>query len=196
MNERELRRQILHILYGITIVLLHKTEILKLPLMFIIIVAGGLMSYLVYKKRASPVRRLLMLFEREHHLANFPGRGILFFSIGAFLVLWIFQDEVDIAYAGILILSIGDALTNIIGRHWGRLKTKLNPDKYIEGTAIGILASIPIAYYFVPNLLAAFAAACVAMMLEMPNIKIFGFEIDDNLIIPLGASITLSLFNT
>jgi dolichol kinase len=57
-----------------------------------------------------------------------------------------------------------------------------------------VLISIPIAYFFVPNIAAAIAASCIAMFLEMPLIKVGPFEIDDNLVIPLGASFTLSLF--
>ena len=125
-------------------------------------------------------------------MENFPGRGILFFTIGAFLVLALFTAPV--AYAGILILSTGDAVNNICGRHFGRIRTALNPNKYMEGTLVGVLVSIPIAYVFVPNLYADLAAACIAMFLEMPNIRLFGFEIDDNLLVPLGASLTLSLF--
>lgn len=140
----------------------------------------------------NPVRWILSHFERDHHMENFPGRGILFFTIGAFLVLLLFPTH--IAYAGIMILSFGDAASNLVGRHFGKIKTRLNPNKYIEGTMVGILVSIPIAYFFVPNIYAAIAASSIAMFLEMPNISLFNFEIDDNLLIPIGASFTLSLF--
>ena len=101
-------------------------------------------------------------------MENFPGRGILFFTIGSFLTLLLFEQH--LAYAGILILSFGDAVSNLVGRHYGKIKTKLNPNKYIEGTFVGILVSIPIAYIFVPNIAAAIAASSIAMFLEMPNI--------------------------
>lgn len=194
MHHIELRRQILHALYGIAIVFLHALGILTLPVLFGIIVGGSLTSWLILKQKATGIRRILGFFEREHHLLNFPGRGILFFTIGSFLVLLLFQDQVKISYAGIMILSIGDAVSNIVGRHWGHIKTRLNEKKYLEGTLVGIIASLPLAYYFFPHWPAVIAASCVAMFLEMPNIKLFGFEIDDNLIIPLAASITLSLF--
>lgn len=150
------------------------------------------MSLMIKRKRLNPVRWLLSHFERDHHMEHFPGRGILFYTIGAFLVLAIFPTP--IAYAGILILSVGDAVTNVVGRHYGRIRTCINPDKFMEGTLIGILVSIPIAYCFVPNIFAAISASCLAMFLEMPNVRIFGFEIDDNLLIPVAASMTLSLF--
>lgn len=192
MDKLEIRRQLAHLIYGPILVLLYHYNLLTLQILFGIIIGGIAMSLLIKKRRMSPLRWILSHFEREHHMENFPGRGILFFTIGAFLTLAIFPQE--IAYAGILILSFGDSVTNLIGRHYGTIKTRLNPNKYIEGTLVGIVISFPVAYYFFPNISAALTASCVAMFLELPNIKIFGFEIDDNLIIPLSASLTLKLF--
>jgi dolichol kinase len=192
VNPLELRRQCLHFLYGPILVTLYHFGLLTLPILLGMIIGGSAMSLMIKKRKLDPVRRVLAFFEREHHLEKFPGRGILFFTIGAFLVLALFPAP--IAYAGILILSAGDAINNVVGRHFGRIRTRLNPNKYMEGTLVGVLVSIPIAYYFVPSLLAAISAACIAMFLEMPNIRIFDFEIDDNLLVPLGASLTLSLF--
>ena len=157
-----------------------------------IVVIGAGTSLLIKHKKLSPIARLLGFFERPHHMENFPGRGILFFTLGAFLSLMLFEKNT--AYAGIAILSVGDAVANVAGRHFGRIKTKLNPDKYIEGTLLGILIAIPAAFFFFPNWVAAGAASVVAMFLEMPSIRLFNFEIDDNLIIPLAASVTLNLF--
>jgi dolichol kinase len=192
MHKLEIRRQIIHFLYGPLLVLLYHYRIINTSILLGMIIGGAVASYMIKHERLSPVARVLALFERDHHMKQFPGRGILFFTIGAYLCLMIFEQQ--IAYAGILILSAGDAVTNIVGRHFGKIKTKLNPEKYIEGTIVGILVSIPIAYYFVPDIWAAISAAVVAMFLEMPHIKISEFEIDDNLLIPLGASFTLSLF--
>lgn len=192
MHKLELRRQIIHIIYGPLIILFYHYGLLTLPILFGMIIGGSFMSVMVRKNRMHPVRWVLSHFERDHHMENFPGRGVLFFTIGAFLTLLLFPRY--IAYAGILILSFGDAASNLVGRYYGKIKTKLNPDKYIEGTLVGILVSFPIAYYFVPNFAAAISASCIAMFLEMPNVRIFNFEIDDNLLIPLGASFTLSLF--
>ena len=192
MHQLELRRQIIHLLYGPFLILLYQYEIINNHIILGAIVGGGIASYLIKKQKLSLIAKILSVFERAHHMERFPGRGILFFTIGAYLCLMLFEK--NIAYAGIMILSIGDALTNIVGRHFGRIKTRLNPHKYIEGTLTGIAISIPVAYYFVPNLSAAIAAAIIAMFLEIPHIKIFGFEIDDNLIIPLAASMTLNTF--
>lgn len=192
MSRLELRRQLFHLLYGPIIVLLHYYDWLSLEILGGIVIGGALMSFMIKKEKMGPVRWLLSHFERDHHMETFPGRGILFFTLGAFISLWLFPSAM--AYAGILILSVGDAVTNLIGRRFGRIKTKLNPHKYVEGTLVGVLFSIPIAYYFVPHIAAAISASCIAMFLEMPHIRLFGFDIDDNLTIPVAASLTLNLF--
>ncbi|MBN1258656.1 hypothetical protein JXA05_02775 [Candidatus Peregrinibacteria bacterium] len=188
----EFRRQIIHLTYGPVLVLLYHFGFLNNALLLGVIIGGAMTSFLVKREKLDFIRRILGFFEREHHMRQFPGRGILFFTIGAYLCLVLFDKP--IAYAGILILSVGDAFTNLVGRHLGRMTTRLNPEKFLEGTLVGIILSIPVAYYFVPNLYAAIAASCIAMFLEIPQIKIFDFEVDDNLIIPLGASLTLTLF--
>ncbi len=188
----ELRRQIIHLLYGPILLLRYHFGFINNAILLGMILGGAVASFLIKREKLGLIKRILGFFEREHHMQKFPARGILFFTIGAYLCLVLFDKP--IAYAGILILSVGDAFTNLVGRHLGRIKTRLNPEKYIEGTLVGIILSIPIAYYFVPNIYAAIAASCIAMFLELPQIRIFGMEVDDNLIIPLGASLTLSLF--
>jgi len=192
MHKLEFRRQILHVLYGFGLLFLYHWNYININILLGMIIGGAITSLMVKKEKLSPIKRVLSLFERQHHLEKFPGRGILFFTIGATLTLILFER--NIAYAGILILSIGDAVSNIVGRHFGRIKTKLNPDKKIEGNIAGILFSIPFAYYFFPNIYAVFAAATVGMFLEIPSLRIYNFEIDDNLLIPLGAAFTLTLF--
>lgn len=192
MHKLEFRRQILHVLYGFGLLFLYHWDVIDNKILVGMIIGGAITSIMVKREKLSPIKRILSIFEREHHLQKFPGRGILFFTIGATLTLMLFER--NIAYAGILILSIGDAVSNIVGRHFGKITTKLNPDKKIEGNLAGILLSVPFAYYFFPNIYAVFAAATVGMFLEIPAIRIFRFEIDDNLLIPIGAAFTLTLF--
>jgi len=174
------------------LIFLHANGFLTNPILLGMILGGGAISLMIKKQKLSLVGKVLSFFEREHHMEAFPGRGPLFFTLGAYLSLILF--ETPVAYAGIMILTFGDAFSNIIGRHFGKIKTKLNPEKCIEGNLAGILIAAPFAYYFFPNVWAVLAAATVGMFLEIPNIQLFGFEIDDNLLIPLGASFTLTLF--
>lgn len=192
MHRLEFRRQILHILYGFSLLFLYHYNYLDDRILLGMIIGGALTSLMVKRERLHSIRRFLSFFERDHHLERFPGRGVLFFTIGTYLTLILFDR--NIAYAGILILSVGDAVSNIVGRNWGRIKTRLNPHKNIEGNIAGIVASLPFAYYFFPDIFAVIAASTVGMFLEIPAIRIFNFEIDDNLLIPIGAAFTLTLF--
>lgn len=192
MHKLEFRRQILHILYGFGLLFLYHYNVIDNKILLGMIIGGAITSLMVKREKLSPIKRLLSFFERDHHLEKFPGRGVLFFTIGSYIALVLFER--NIAYAGIVILSVGDAVSNIVGRHYGKISTKLNPDKHIEGNIAGILISIPFAYYFFPNIYAVIAACFVGMFLEIPAIRIFGFEIDDNLLIPIGAAFTLTLF--
>ncbi len=192
MHQLELRRQILHLLYGPLLILLYDRGILSLPLLGMLIVIGACTSYLIWRRQLNWVAKVLAVFERPHHLEKFPGRGILFFTIGATLSLALFEKSM--AFAGIMVLSVGDSVSNIVGRHWGRIKTWINPEKSLEGTVLGILTATPAAYWFFPHWPAVFAASTIAMLLEIPRLRLFGCEIDDNLIIPIVASLTLKLF--
>lgn len=192
MSQLEFRRQSLHVFYGFILVFLHYQGIIDNNLLLGVIIGGSIVSFLVKKKKMNLIERILNVFERKKHLESFPGRGPLFFTIGSYISLILFPE--NIAYAGIMILTIGDAFSNIIGRHFGRIKTQLNPEKCIEGNIAGILIAMPFAYYFFPNLWAVAAASTVGMFLEIPNLKVLGLEIDDNLIIPIGASFTMTLF--
>lgn len=192
MHKLELRRQMMHMAYGFSLLFLYSHHYIDENILLGMIIGGAVASLMVKRERWSPIKKILGWFEREHHLKKFPGRGILFFTLGFYLTVALFPEK--IAYAGIMVLSVGDAVSNIIGRHFGKIKTSLNPDKNIEGNLAGILLSIPFAYYFFPNIVAVLAASTVGMFLEIPAIKIFDFEIDDNLLIPLGTAFTLTLF--
>lgn len=137
MHKLEFRRQILHILYGFALLFLYHYNYIDNKILLGMIIGGAITSLMVKRERLSPIKRFLSLFERDHHLEKFPGRGVLFFTIGTYLTLLLFEREM--AYAGILILSVGDAVSNVVGRYWGKIKTKLNPNKNIEGSIAGIL---------------------------------------------------------
>ena len=154
MDALELRRQIAHLLYGPFLIALHYFGLLPLNLMLLLIAGGGAASWLIKRQRMSFLAKMLSWFEREHHMQAFPGKGILFFTLGAYLSLLFFRD--NLAYAGIMVLSVGDSVSHIAGRLLGRTKALMNPHKFIEGNLIAIAASVPAAYFFFPHFVAAF----------------------------------------
>ncbi|MBU0727560.1 hypothetical protein KKA95_02645, partial [Patescibacteria group bacterium] len=90
MHKLEFRRQLIHLLYGPILVLLHYYQIINNSIILGMIIGGAVASFLIKRERLSIVAKVLSFFERDHHMQNFPGRGILFFTIGAFLCLILF----------------------------------------------------------------------------------------------------------
>jgi len=184
----ELRRELVHILVGILIIL----GVLYLPyaqfIGFVVLVLGGFFSFLCSRYEIPFFSRMLCLFERECN-KKFPGKGVIFFFISALLSLQLFER--DIALASIVILTFADPVSHFVGSNFG--KTALfSKKKYIEGNIAGILVGTIFAGFFV-NLFIAFAGCFVAMFIETAEIAMGGEKVDDNLFIPLVAGTVMHL---
>ncbi len=186
----ELRRQVLHIVFGTTIVWIYSYYNTPIFFLLILFVISLYISYEIKKNRFPILTKYLKLFEREKHIKKFPCRGLIFFILGSYLSLIFFTK--NIAITSILILTYGDAFTNITGFYFGKKVHFLNKKKTIEGTIGGVLISFVISIYYVqPG--HAFLASLIAIILEAPQLQIFNHEIDDNLIIPIVSGLVLSL---
>lgn len=189
----EFRRQTAHILFGVLILWGMHFALFDAVLLGIFTIVCGVLLFLIKKGVQVPVLyNLLQFFERPEHFEHFPGRGLFFFLLGAFLSNLLFPE--NIATASLAILLVGDAITNIAGHHLGKTKNPLNHDKTIEGTIAGILSSWMVCVLFFPAF-PSFITALVAMIVEIPKISIKGIPIDDNVTIPLSAGAILYLFS-
>jgi dolichol kinase len=191
----ELRRQTAHLIIGISIVFLLKLQLLNAQILFIITALGGLLVLLAMRYRVPIIHDVLEYFERPHHIRRFPGRGSFFMFLGAALATLIF--DLNIAMAAIMIMAVGDSVTNIVGRHFGKVKNPFNEKKNIEGTFWGIGTGTLAALFFVP-FGAAFWAATISMIVESLDLgwRRRNLELDDNVVIPLvaGAVMTIIMF--
>lgn len=188
----EIRRQSAHLFFGFAIASLLFLQIIDayfLGGLFFIVLGLSLLSK---KTRIPGFYGFLEIFERKKDIRSFPGKGLLFFVLGAFLVAALFS--VLIAVASVLILAFGDSMSHIFGRHFGKIKTPFHKKKHIEGSIFGLVLSALAASFFVP-FPHAFLASLVAMILEFPTIRIGKIKLDDNLIIPLAAGFTLFLLS-
>lgn len=188
----ELRRQAAHLLIGATIVFLIKLQLINAQILFAVTILGGILVLIARKIRIPIVHNLLEYFERPHHMAKFPGRGSFFLVLGAALATFIFDKQ--IAMASIMIMAVGDSVTNIVGRHFGKIQNPFNSKKNLEGTIVAIIASTLAAFYFVP-FWPAFLASAISMAIESIDLgwKRFEIEIDDNVIIPLVAGTVMTI---
>jgi len=185
----EIRRQLLHIFLGLTLVTLLNYEILDSWNLFWILVLGIVLSWLSLKFRIPVVAWFLDKFERKQVR---PGKGAITYFIGVILVLQLFPAEV--AYAAILILAVGDGVSSLIGP-FGKLKTKLSDKKLLEGTIAGGAFGGAAAMVFVLPL-EAFVAAFIAMIFEAMEIRFNQKLLNDNVTVPLVAGTVIVLLRS
>ena len=188
LTEFELNRQIFHMFLGLTIVLLLRYGFINNNTILILILTGFILSFLSTKIKIPVIYSLLQKFERNKDIKRFPGKGIIFYFIGAYLSLILFPKE--IAMASIMILALGDSVSHLYGLHYGRIKHPLSSTKFFEGTIAGFVAGFIGALIFLP-LLEAFLASLAAMAVEAIEIKIGAEQVDDNLIMPVAAGIAV-----
>ncbi|MBS3162461.1 hypothetical protein J4467_00915 [Candidatus Woesearchaeota archaeon] len=181
----ELRRQLLHIFFGIFIVSMLYFHIFNIYHLITILIAGLTLSKLCCHFKIPIASWVMDRFERPDYRRTFPGKGPIFFMIGSIIVVYFFPLET--ALASILILSLGDGLSHIFGKLLSRRSYKHL--KSIEGTLFAIVFSFFGAMIFV-SAIAAFVGAISSLLLE--NIKIP--FIDDNLFIPIVAALVISIF--
>ena len=182
--EFEVNRQAFHMLLGIIIVLLLRYGFADKNILLILILMGFILSILSAKTKIPVIYTLLQKFERKKDMERFPGKGIIFYFIGAYLSLLLFPKE--IAMASIMILALGDSVSHLYGLHYGKVKHPLSDKKFLEGAIAGFIAGFFGALLFLPWL-EAFLASLAAMTVEGIDIKLGAEQVDDNLIIPIVA---------
>jgi dolichol kinase len=190
LNMLEIRRQLLHIFVGFLTLSLIMVGVLSPLLLFLIIVLCSILSVLARWQRLPVVSWFLENFEREKQREKFPGKGFISFFVGVLLAVKLFEPS--IAYAAIMVLTLGDSVSHMIGIHLGRIRNPLNGIKSIEGNLAGGLAGFMGAVFFVsPGL--AVVGSFGAMLVEAIQIKMNEGIVDDNIIVPLvaGALITV-----
>ncbi len=190
MSRLEIKRQLFHLVLGVfTAALLHYG--LLTPLIMLIGIIKGLIVALLSKKFRIPVIAwLLDEFERKEDMKTLPGKGAIYYAIGCFLAVYLFPK--DVAMASILILAFGDSISHLFGAHYGKIRHPFNDKKFLEGTLFGFLASFAIALFII-NIPEAFFASIAAMLVEAMEVKIGANTINDNMIIPMVAGITISV---
>ncbi|MBR9706445.1 hypothetical protein GOV14_05395 [Candidatus Pacearchaeota archaeon] len=190
ISNLELKRKLLHMIVGIISLVLIIYNIITPVMLFFILLCSIILS-LIYKRYKIPIiHYFLKNFEREKDLRELPARALIFTIAGTLLVWQLFPK--NIALASITILAFADPLSHLIGKVFGKTNSIIDKQKNIEGPIAAALISALIAMLFVPFYL-AFPAALASMLFELINIKIQDIELDDNLIIPLTAGITMFL---
>ncbi|MBS3116773.1 hypothetical protein J4421_04220 [Candidatus Woesearchaeota archaeon] len=192
LTKQETGRQLLHVGIGLLTGLFIYLDILTPLALFLLIIVGLLASLLSKRIRLPLFSFFLDHFEREEQKKAFPGKGVIFFFIGVLFAMKLFSK--DIALAAIMILTLGDSVSHLVGERFGQIKNIFNGDgkKLLEGTLAGTMAGFLGAVLFVPApeaLLGSFSA----MLVEVVKIDLNENTVDDNLVVPLVAGAVIFL---
>ncbi|MBU0456584.1 MAG: diacylglycerol/polyprenol kinase family protein [Nanoarchaeota archaeon] len=192
LSKQEMIRQIIHILVGLGVIVLFYFDILSSFAVFLLIIIGIIASFICKRTNLPFFSFFLKHFEREDMKKNFPGRGLIYYFVGILLVMRLFEK--DIALAAIMILSLGDSVSHIVGERFGQIKNIFNgkSKKLLEGTLVGTFAGFIGAVFFVP-IPEAFIGSLIAMIAEVVEIDFNKNTLDDNLIVPLVAGTAMFL---
>lgn len=188
-NRLEFRRQSFHFIFGFLIVFSHWIGALRIREILTLLIIGLIIIVLTTRGHLDFIKKMLEKFERKR-IYDFPGSGPFYFLLSVGISFVIFP--VKIAYAAILILSVGDSLNHLIAKNRMPKKFNLpwNRRKSLLGVFLGIFAGFFAAQFFVPWW-SAMLASSIAIFLETFEWRIGKIFIDDNLIIPLVAGLVM-----
>ncbi|MCD6476795.1 MAG: hypothetical protein J7K26_01345 [Candidatus Aenigmarchaeota archaeon] len=179
----ELRRQFVHMLAILFIFVFQflgkwNTAILLFIGVILFIIIGKIRTTKKIKIVQKFETNIIKKYEREN---EFPFKGAITLLLGIIFAILLFQE--NIAVACIVVLSISDSLSTIIGKIYGK---HIILNSTIEGS-IGFLISAFIILLFFTNPLKAFFVAIIGAIIELIPF------VDDNLIIPLVIGVLLTL---
>lgn len=199
INKREVGRQLVH-LSGIILVYIiiatgKDTAFIIAVILTIFLLLIGIYKGLRYQIRSHNTFRIRLLEQLEDTFfdfadcldrkTNFPYHGAFMFYFSSVLTLALFP--VAIATVAIVVLAVHDSVSTLVGVHLGRHKIFYNKNKSVEGTASGFAAAF-IMCSVLSNFSTAFIAALAGTLIESLPLRI-----DDNLTIPIGTAVVLSL---
>ena len=187
----ETRRKIVHGLVGIVV----SAFVFLAPRTFAIYFGIALIIFL---SAASAIIRggfympllseILAIFERKKDMQEFPLKGTIYFLIGSFAALLLYEKT--IASAAIIILALGDSISTLVGKPFGKTKHFHNIKKSAEGSISGFAAAF-IGAIFLVSPKVALVGALSGMVVES-----FDSPLDDNITIPIICGAVMSFFSS
>jgi len=121
---------------------------------------------------------LVDLLEREKNL-RFPGIQSLYANLGIMIAYLLFGK---LAVVGIVTLAVGDSLSTLAGKIWGKHPLFYNREKTWEGCVAFFLSTFGV-LIFLADLRSALLVASVSALLESARLPV-----DDNFLIPVSAT--------
>lgn len=138
-------------------------------------------------KRGNPLAgKIVDKLERKEAREKFPVQGAIFFFLGVGLSILLFSPY--LAPAIILIITIGDAFSTLVGLRWGSVKLPYNSKKSLQGS-MGFLVSSFIATSFLLPYQLAFVGSLVGALAE----SFSKGSAEDNIFVPLLSGLVMQL---
>jgi dolichol kinase len=179
-TDLELRRKLLHSLFGLMLILILFYAGRKALIIFLIslLLLGSMMIMLRLKGNRIPIAGWFEeTFERKN--VRFPGYGAFWYVVGTLLLALSLGDNSEIA-AGILPLALGDSAATIFGI--GSMHPiPYNRNKTLEGSLAFLIFALPSGLFIGWMGLPLALIAAVVESLPAPY--------DDNLLIPIAAAL-------
>lgn len=175
-------RKAVHLIFGLAIAcfILFSERRLALYALVIALFLGFILSDALSRGYTIPgVSKIIATLERRDVL---PGKGALFFALGALFSLTFFPKEV--AFIGLVVLALLDSVTTLVGLRFGR--TRIYNHKSIEATLAGFAATTAALLFLIPAHAAILTSAAAAFA-ELVS------PVDDNLIVPAVVCIVLTV---
>jgi dolichol kinase len=110
----------------------------------------------------------------------------LIFAI-SILVLITFFPETN-AYVGIIALTLGDGISGLIGKQFGKTKLFYNKKKSLEGSTSMFILTFIISFIFVQKIVIVFILSFIATLVES-----ISNEAIDNFTVPFSVSLIMFL---
>ncbi|MEM4270892.1 MAG: hypothetical protein QXO70_02225 [Candidatus Pacearchaeota archaeon] len=185
MNSKETGRQIVHVLFGIVFMLLIIFNLLKVGHLIFLVLIATILSFLSREIRIPIVSFFLRNFEREN--VRLPGKNFISFLLGILLAFVLFPK--DICLASLAILTFADSISHFVGTNFGRISIF---GKNIEGHLASLVIGSLFAMMFVKPLI-AFVGCFFGILAELITIKIQDIKVEDDLLIPVSAGLSMTL---
>ncbi len=183
----ETKRQLVHLCLGlgISFMLYYLMPLVGYAVLIPLIIALVLL-YAVPRKWSDIkiTNHFLLHFERDKDKHTFPFKGPIYYGLG--IIPPILFLPLEYACAVIAVLSVGDSVSTLLGKFFGRIRIG---EKSLEGfLAFFIFGSLSV-LLFVQNYPLALVFGFVGAILE------FNAIIDDNLLIPGGLTVLYYIIN-
>jgi len=179
---REIVRQLIHLCFGLGIAAL---VLFVDHAVVIAVLAGGLLVGVVLVDlilRGHTIPIVSPLVQYGDRCDTLPGKGAFFFAVSALACIILFP--VSVVGPALVALAVLDSVTTLAGMRFGR--HRIYNGKSWEGTLSGIAVTVLALIPFL-TLSGALAASVVAGIIEHFS------PVDDNLVIPAGVCILLTL---